>query len=162
AVRQDAVKRLIHNTAVLTTELGNRQIALKRLVGTGAQVVETLQQASPDLDATLRELGPTFSRLQSTLASVRGVVGDVDTGLTALTPGADKLPNGLQQLQALNRVLGPAGRSLRQPIKDIAPFVVVLTKVGRNASAIASNLTPQVPTLARLANDLVTCQRGVI
>src|SRR5207247_8395701 len=50
AVREGATKRLISNTAVLTTELGRRERILKRLVASGAATLGTLQQGSGDLD----------------------------------------------------------------------------------------------------------------
>jgi virulence factor Mce-like protein len=162
AVRRQATERLVHNASILTDELGSRQTALRRLVRSGAQTLGTLQQGSPDLDATLRELGPTFTELRSSLASVRGVLGDVDTGLKSLNPVAERLPGGLKSLRTLNRDLVPTLRSIENPVKDMAPFAVNLTQVFNNARDASVLLQPQVPVLDKVTRDGVTCERGII
>lgn len=162
AARQDATKRLVHNTAVLTTELGRRDVELKRLATTGAATVGTLQQGSGDLDSTLAQLGPTFSELQASLASVRGVVDDVDTGLTSLNPVADRLPGALASVRSLNKTLSPAIAALRRPVQGLTPFVAQLNRVANRLSPIATALRPQTPTLGRLTQRLVSCEKGII
>jgi virulence factor Mce-like protein len=162
ALHDATTKRLIHNTAVLTTELGRRDTELKRLVKTGAATVGTLQQHSGDLDSTLAQLGPTFTELRSSLASVRGVVDDVDAGLASLNPVATKLPGALASVRSLNRTLGPAIAQLQQPVKTLTPFVGRLRQVADRLEPIATALRPQVPTLNRLTQRLVSCEKGVI
>jgi len=162
AVRRAATKRLIHNTSILTDELGQRETELRRLVVQGAKTLGTLQAGSGDLDATLRELGPTFTELRGSLAAVRGVLGDVDTGLRSLNPVADRLPGGLTSLRALNRDLAPTLKSLEPSIGEMAPFVISLTKVFRNLRDASGALQPQVPVFDKVTRDLVTCERGLI
>lgn len=162
ALRERSTKRLIHNTAVLTRELGNRDIELKRLVKTGAATVGTLQQSSGDLDGTLARLGPTFDELQASLHSVRGVVGDVDRGLTSLNPVAERLPGTLASVRSLNKTLSPAISRLQEPVRSLVPFVAGLDRVADRLRPIATALRPQTPTLARLTQRLVSCERGII
>jgi phospholipid/cholesterol/gamma-HCH transport system substrate-binding protein len=162
AVRRTATKRLVHNASILTDELGNREVALRRLVRSGAATLGTLQQGAGDLDRTLAELGPTFTELRDSLASVRGVLGDVDAGLRSLNPVADRLPGGLTAVRALNRDLVPTLRSLRTGIPPMTELVVSATTVLRNLTGAADALQPQVPVLSKLTRDLATCERGVI
>ena len=131
AAREHATKRLIHNTAVLTTELGRREEDLKRLVETGAATLGTLHDGSADLDATLGELGPTFSELRASLASVRVVLADVDRGVTSLYPVAERLPQGLSSVRALNATLGPAVRNLRPAVRRLVPLARALRPASR-------------------------------
>lgn len=162
SLRESTTKRLIHNTTLLTSELGDRDVELKRLVKTGAATVGTLQQGSGDLDRTLREVGPTFTELQSSLAAVRGVVDDVDTGLSSLNPVADRLPAALASVRSLNRTLSPAVAKLQSPVKSLVPFVAQLSAVTDRLRPIATELRPQTPTVSRLTQRLIDCEDGVI
>lgn len=162
AARQVATKRLIHNAAVLTRELGRRETELKRLVETGAATVGTLSDESDGLDRTLAELGPTVTELKASLAAVRGVVTDVDTGVQSLYPVADEVDEGLASLRSLNATLGPAISSLRGPVRTLVPWVRELDQVADRLKPIATSLRPQAPTLNRLTQRLVDCEKGVI
>lgn len=162
AVRKQATKRLIHNASVLTDELGTRQVELRRLVTEGATTLSTLQAGSPDLDATLRELGPTFAELHDSLASVRGVLGDVNTGLASLNPVADNLPTGLAGVRKLNTDLVPTLTALRPSLNTVTPFATALTQVFYNVRDASSAIRPQIPVLDKTTRALVTCQRGII
>ena len=103
ALHQTETEDLIHDAAVLTATLATRQAQLKRLVATGAATFGTLQQSSGDLNATLTQLAPTVEQLNSTLVSVRSVLGTVNGGLTRLIPVANELPGGLHDLRASPR-----------------------------------------------------------
>ncbi len=79
AARAPLVRRLVHNTATLTAELGGRQQQLRTLLDAGSAVLATLQASSGNLGATLDELPPTLSELQSSFATVRNVLPRLDT-----------------------------------------------------------------------------------
>ena len=162
AVRSEATKRLIHNTGVLTTELGRRENQLRRLVATGAATLGTLQEGSADLDATLAELGPTFTELRASLAAVRGVVDDVDTGLTSLYPVAEKLPRALMSVRGINAALVPTIDALERPVKALGPFAQQVYSAATRGAPALEALIPQVPTVDRLTQRLVDCEDGVI
>jgi ABC-type transporter Mla subunit MlaD len=162
AYRQQVTRNLIHNTAVLTAELGRRQVELHRLVATGAATVATLAAGSQNLDATLAEIGPTFTQLRASLASVRGIISTVDTGVSSLYPVADRLQGGLAALRSLNGALAPALATLQQPVRALDPWAVQLNRVSDHLQPIASALLPQVPTVNRLAQRLINCQKGII
>lgn len=162
AIRKHVTRRLIHNSAVVTTELGQREKGLRRLVSTGAATLGSLHGGSDDLEATLAELGPTLTELRSSLAAVRGVVDDVDAGVNSLYPVAERLPQGLRALRALNASLGPAVDRLRRPVRTLLPWVTQLDRVSDRLPPIATALRPLVPTVDRLSRRLVDCEKGVI
>ncbi len=162
AIRKDATKRLIHNTGVLTRELARRENDLRRLLVTGSATFATLQDGSSDLDATLRELAPTFTELRTTLGAVDGVVDDVDTGLTSLYPIAERLPHSLVSIRRVNSALSPAVRQLGEPILKGAHWLRVLKPVARNLNLSFRKLGRQAPTLNHLVDDLVACEAPII
>lgn len=162
AAREAITKRLVHNTALLTTELGRRDVQLRRLVETGAATVASLQDGRGDLDATLRELGPTFTELQASLAAVDGVVDDVDTGLSALYPVADRVPEGLAALRGLSDTLRPAAADLRGPVTRLGPLLTGLDGVNDRLEPIVATLRDEIPTVDRLSQRLIDCEDGIV
>lgn len=162
ALRESATKRVIRNAAILTSELGRRETQLKRLVETGAATAGTLGDERAGLDRTLAELGPTVTELKASLAAVRGVVTDVDTGVRSLYPVADKLDKALGSLRSLDTTLSPAITSLRAPVRTLVPWVKELDQVADRLQPTARALRPQAPTLNRLTQRLVDCEKGVI
>lgn len=162
ASREDATRRLVHNTAILTRELGRRETELRRLVATGSATLGTLQQHEGDLDATLAELGPTFTEMRASLAAVRGIVDDVDTGVTSLYPVADALPAGLRATRSLSDDLAPAARALREPVRGFNRWIGGVDLVGDRAGPALARLLEEVPTLDRLTQRLVDCETGFV
>lgn len=162
ATRDAATQRLVHNAAVLTRELGGRQTELKRLVATGSATLGTLQERTPDLDATLAQLGPTFTELRASLAAVRGMVGDVDGGLKSLYPVADALPGGLRSIRSLSADLGPTARALKAPLHGFQPWINGVDLLADTLNPAIPKLTDAVPTLDRLTQRLIDCQKGFI
>jgi virulence factor Mce-like protein len=162
AVREGATKRLISNTAILTTELGRRERILKRLVASGAATLGTLQQGSGDLDDTLAQLGPTFTELRASLAAVRGAVDDIDAGVKGLYPVAERLPQSLASVRRLTADLDPALRKLKPAIIPVRSWVVALNIILRAGGPAADSVQAQVPVISRLTQRLIDCEKGVI
>jgi virulence factor Mce-like protein len=164
AQRAQQTKTLVHNTSLLTATLADRDAELRRLVASGAVTFAGLQQSSPDLDATLRELGPTFTQLRSSLGAVRGVVDNVDAGLRSVYPVADALPGGLTALRRLADDLDPAVAALQRPIRDLAGngWLDGVHDLGLQLRPAAAGLRGQIPTYDHLTEQLVNCEKGVI
>jgi phospholipid/cholesterol/gamma-HCH transport system substrate-binding protein len=155
-------EQLVHNIGVLTDALANRNQTLQRLVIEGNATFGTLQQGSPDLNATLQQLPPTFSEIRSSLSTVSGVLGDVDTAVHRLYPVADQLPGALGSLRSLNAELSPALLKLRGPVSALVPFSTSLPPVAASLHGIAASLTPQESVINRTTLDLQRCESGVI
>jgi ABC-type transporter Mla subunit MlaD len=154
-------KRLVHNTAVLTGELGRRETALRRLVATGAITAGTLGRSSRDLDLTLRALPPTFSELRLALQSVRGVTADLDHGLTSLEPVVANLPSSLTAARRLGDSLAPAAKALSPAVTALVPLSKALQPTAGNLHVTATQLRKLVPTTNRLTQRLVDCMTGI-
>ncbi|MEA2170913.1 MAG: phospholipid/cholesterol/gamma-HCH transport system substrate-binding protein [Solirubrobacteraceae bacterium] len=161
AARQPLVKRLVHNTAVLTQELGRRDDTLRTLVASGSRAVGTLQDGRADLDAILRELPGTLTAIDTSFTAVRSVTGDVDDALVALRPVADKVGPALTDLRQLSAVASPAVQKLQTPVTQLVPLAQALPPLTRNLSTAVSSLSTQTDTLSKVTRDLVTCKKGV-
>jgi ABC-type transporter Mla subunit MlaD len=156
--RQSALTRqLVHETSVLTGELGRRQRALSELVAKGGTTLRTLESGSADLDATLTELPPVLDGIDSAFTAVRGVVPSLDTALTRLRPAAQRLPAGLKAARALADVALPAVRALRAPVKDLVPLSRELRPVAASLHASVGDLRPQVPALDYVTKSVAGC-----
>jgi len=161
SARRPQVRRLVHNTAVLTGELGRREQLLRRLLNAGSATLATLQEGSSDLDATLRGLPPTLAGIDSSFAATRGILGDVDGALVALDPVADDLPSALRGLRALSDDLAPAIAALRAPVGDLLPLARVLRPVAGDLNSAITALAPQIDTVDKVTRDLAACKKGV-
>jgi ABC-type transporter Mla subunit MlaD len=161
AVRAPLTQQVVHNTALLTTELGRRQQQLRVLLSSGSATLTTLQRGSSDLAATLRELPPTLAAINSSFAAVRGVLPDVNTAVVALYPVANQLPTALAALRRLSASGTPAVRALRAPVQSLVPLAQGLVPLSSNLSAAIAALEPQVATFDRTTSDLAACKKGV-
>jgi phospholipid/cholesterol/gamma-HCH transport system substrate-binding protein len=162
-VRQRAplVRRLVHNTSVLTTQLGANQRELRTLVEDGAATLGTLQNGSADLDATLRELPPTLDRATSSLAAVRDVLPSVDTAVRSLYPVADRLSTSLASLRELGTAANPAIRDLQRPVQQLVPLARALRPVSAQLGTGLTRLAPQIDTVDKVTRDLAGCKKGI-
>jgi phospholipid/cholesterol/gamma-HCH transport system substrate-binding protein len=162
ARHETATKRLVHDAAILTTELGERQREVRTLVSSGSATLGALQAGSADLDQTLRELPSTVSEINASFAAVRGVVDDVDRAVTDLGPVADQLPTALKSVRALNAVLSPAVKRLQRPVVRLEPFAARLRPVADDLQSAVQALRPEAPSIDKVTRDLVACERGII
>lgn len=159
--REPLVRRLVHNTSVLTQELGRRDDELRTLVDEGGRTLSTLQAGRGDLDATLRELAPTVGSISSSFATVRGVLPDVDGALTALAPVAQRLPDSLRDLRRLNDDAAPAVRSLRTPVVRLVPFAKQLRPLASSLEETMVALAPQIDTVNKVTKTTTGCKSGI-
>jgi ABC-type transporter Mla subunit MlaD len=155
--RSDLTKRLVHNFALLTGELGRRQAQLRTLVIEGAQTLGTLQTSSGSLGATLAQLPPTLSAIDSSLTAVRGVLPDVNGALRALEPVAGRLPSGLTALRNLSSEAKPAVAALQTPIARLVPFAQAVKPLASNLEAAVTALAPQTGAVNHVTDALERC-----
>ena len=161
AARGPITRRLVHNIALLTSELGSRDQQLRALVRQGSATLTTLQAGAPDLDATLHQLPATMTAIDTTFAAVRGVLGNADSAVKSLYPVAQRLPVSLAALRRLNSSAAPAVRALQTPIQRLVPFAQALVPVSAGLSRAVGALRPQVGTIDRGTKDLAGCKKGV-
>lgn len=162
AARRRQTKRLVHNMALLTTELRRRQQALRTLVTAGSATLGTLQQSSPDLDATLHQLPGTVDAISASMATLRPVLEDVDPAVRALYPAASQLDASLASLRRLAADLEPAARDLQHPVRRLEPLAVAARPVAERLKTVAAGLVPRLPTVHKVSQDMVKCETGFI
>ena len=161
AIRAPLTQQLVHNTALLTTELGRRQQQLRALINEGSSTLTTLQSGSSDLAATLHELPPTLGAIDSSFTAVRGVLPNVNAAVAGLYPVAGQLPTALAALRRLSASAMPAVQALRGPVGSLVPLAQGLVPLSSNLSAAISTLAPQVATIDHTTADLAACKKGV-
>jgi ABC-type transporter Mla subunit MlaD len=157
ARRSLLTSRLVHNFALLTGDLGRRQAALRRLVIEGSQTLGTLAASSGNLGATLQQLPPTLSVIDSSFTAVRGVLPDVNGALRALEPVAGQLPSGLTALRHLSAEAGPAVAALQTPVARLVPFAQAVKPLAANLLAAVSALQPQTGAVNHVTDALDRC-----
>jgi phospholipid/cholesterol/gamma-HCH transport system substrate-binding protein len=161
ADRAVMVKRLVHNTAILTADLGRNQNSLRQLISSGSSVLTTLQSNSKPFNDTLAALPGTLTDLHSSLAAVSGVLGRVDTAVRSLYPVANHLPASLNAVRALSASASPAVNALQAPVQKLVPLVRYLVPLSSNLSTAVGRLLPQVPVFNKATGDLAQCRTGV-
>lgn len=159
--REPMVRRLVHNTSVLTTVLGENQTELRTLVNEGAATLGTLQTGSADLDATLRELPPTLDHASSSLSAVRTVLPPVDQAVRSLYPAADRLSASLTALRELGDAATPTIQDLQQPVGRLVPLAQALRPLAAQLGNGISLLQPQIDTVDRATKDVAGCKKGI-
>jgi virulence factor Mce-like protein len=162
AARAPMVKRLVHNAAVLTDAIAERQTQLATLVRSGSKTLTTLKDGRGDLGATLDALPPTLRAIDTSFTAVRGVLPDVDTAVRSLHPVAQQLPGALDDLERLNTSAAPAVRRLRTPVQKLVPLSAALRPVSHDLASTLDALQPQVPVVDKVTRDLALCKRGVV
>jgi phospholipid/cholesterol/gamma-HCH transport system substrate-binding protein len=161
ADRAPMVRQLVHNTALLTGDLGANQRSLRQLISSGSATLSTLEDHSQGLNDTLAALPPTLTDLQSSLSSVNGVLGDVNTAVRSLDPVAARLPTSLTAVRKLSASATPAVNALQTPVRKLVPLVTYLRPLSASLSRTVANLLPQVPVFNKTTNDLAECRGGV-
>jgi ABC-type transporter Mla subunit MlaD len=153
--------QLVHNIALLTTELGRRQNQLRTLLYAGSAVLTTTQNSSANLAATLHELPPTLGAIDSSFAAVRSVLPRVNTAVQSLYPVVAELPAALSAVRSLSGVASPAVHALQQPVQQLVPMARALVPLSSSLYNAVAALLPQVGTINHTTQDLALCKKGV-
>jgi len=161
ALRRPQTERLVHNVALLTNELGERDETLRTLVREGATALTAVKDGRADLDALLRELPPTLAAVDSSFAAVRGITADVDEAFEALVPVADRVAPALDDVRRLSAGAEPAVRALQRPVTRLVPLSGALRPLSSRLHDIVRALAPQTDTLNKVTKTLAGCKRGV-
>jgi ABC-type transporter Mla subunit MlaD len=161
AHRAPLVRQLVHNAALLTSDLGQNQQTLRQLLSSGSTTLTTLADNAGPLNDTLAALPPTMSDLRSSLSSLSGVLPSVDSAVRSLGPVADRLPSSLRALRTLSAAASPAVRALQPPVGRLVPLAENLVPLSSNLNLSLTRLLPQVPVLNKATGDLAGCRTGV-
>jgi ABC-type transporter Mla subunit MlaD len=160
ADRSQLTRRLVHDVGVLTGALGERQELLHRLVTGGAQTLSTLESHAGDLSATLHELPPTLSLIQSSFTVLRAALPDVNQAVQALYPVADQLPGGLTAIRRLSADATPAVAALQTPVARLVPFSQALSPLASRLRQVINELSPDTGAIDHVTQALDRCTKN--
>lgn len=153
----ESTRRLVHNTGILTSELGRRDGQLRRLVDESSRTMATLQASAGDVDRTIAQLPGTIRAADSSFTAVRGVLGAVDRAIRDLGPVADRLPASLAAVRRLAGVASPAVRALERPVARLVPLAASLDPAARALDDAVTTLVPQVDTIDKTTKVVAGC-----
>jgi phospholipid/cholesterol/gamma-HCH transport system substrate-binding protein len=129
--QHSAVRRLMHDSAVVFGALGRRQGELSGLVSAGDSVLSVTARRNADLATTVRILPTTLSELRATLAEVEIVAGHA---------------------RPLVRALRPAARSLGPTLVDAAALAPDLKALFPELDRVTVSARTALPSLTRIVN----------
>ena len=142
--RRRNLKRVVHNFALLTTELGTRDRQLAELVGSANANFRALANQDDNIRAALGLLPPTLRTARDTLESANTFAGQLGPTSQSLRPFARELGPALRQTRPFLRDTTPVIENQLRPFsRDVRPTV-------RQLRRAASGLRPLTPRLTRV------------
>lgn len=154
AARRRALRRLVHNIALVTKAGASVDREL-------AQVVERANATVGALASQDEALSESVERLPGTLRAARAVVAEqrftreLEPTLTALLPPAQRLPGALRAAGPLVERAEPVvRRDLRPLVADVQPLARDLAPTTRDLSRVTPSLKVSFLVLRYLANEL--------
>lgn len=157
AVRERRTRRVLHNFAALTGELGLRERMLRTLVRDGGTTMATLERSAPDIDATIAQLAPALSSVDTTFDTVRDMLPHIDRAVRDLVPVVDVLPSSLSAVRDLSGEARPALRALKPSVDDLSPLARDLQPLATRLSTAVDALGPQAGAFDHVTVSLSKC-----
>jgi phospholipid/cholesterol/gamma-HCH transport system substrate-binding protein len=142
ARRRGNLKRLIHNYGLLTTELGNSDRDIVRLVGASNATLSAFAAADTSISESVRKLPGALRQTQQTLDKVGPYAEQLGPTLESLRPPFRRLDEANRSVLPLVREATPIIR------KQIRPFTRATIPFTRNLGRGAKSLNTGLPDLA--------------
>jgi virulence factor Mce-like protein len=161
SARQTELAQLVHNFSGLTGALSTRDRQITSLVSVGDQTLSTLATADQPLDATLGQLPPTLSEIQSSFATLRAAETHLDPALVALRPVADALKPGLVALQHFATAATPALAALVPSVHALHSLANVLAPTSSSLNQAFTQLQPHAPRLNDITHKISLCEPAI-
>jgi phospholipid/cholesterol/gamma-HCH transport system substrate-binding protein len=141
ARRRGNLKRLIHNYGLLTTELGNADRDIVKLVGASNDALQGFADADQSISESVRKLPGALNQTNRTLDKVGPYADKLGPTLEALRPP-------FRRLDEANRAVLPLVREATPIIeKQIRPFTKATIPFVRNVGRGARSLNGGLPDL---------------
>ena len=146
--RRAALARVVHDFALLTDELGQRDDQIARFVDSSSVALGGFADQQQAIREALRELPPTLDATRRSLSSADALSSELRPTLTALTPQAQALGPALrstrdflnQTTEPLRTQLRPFTQQVRPPVRHAAqaaaPLRTTVTKFGNALGAL--------------------------
>jgi phospholipid/cholesterol/gamma-HCH transport system substrate-binding protein len=143
AERRSNLRRLVHNYANLTQELGTKDKEIVRLVEASQAVLSAFASEDQNISATV-------ARLPGALRQTEQTLGKVNTFAQVLGPSLDSLRPAFRKLDDANAAVRPFAKEAEPIVRNrIRPFV-------RAARPYVADLRPTARDLATATPDLTT------
>jgi len=154
ALRQQNIKRVVHNFSLLSTELGRRDTQLANFVQNSNAVFSTLADQDVSLQQILQKLPGTLQTTQTTLGKVETMADELGPTLESLRPAARALGPSLRQTRPFLVQSTPIIRDQIRPFTRAAlPTVTELRPAMRDLAATTPDLTRSFSVVNRLLNE---------
>jgi phospholipid/cholesterol/gamma-HCH transport system substrate-binding protein len=141
AERRENLRRVIHNFGLLVTELGRRDVELRRFVDSSNAVLGSFANQEAAIREALRELPPTLRETRAGLASSHRLARVLGPASRRLVPAARALAPALRQVR-------PLFRRTAGPIRDqIRPFTRRVADPIRHLNQASKGLAESTPAL---------------
>jgi ABC-type transporter Mla subunit MlaD len=163
AADQAGLSSLITNGDRVTAALASRAPAISDLVTGAAGTFNALATHATDVQNTISDVPPAMVEARATLARLDSSVGTLNTLVTTLAPGAQRLsPLAASLRPALDELhtLVPTGVSTLQTATRLAPKIQNLLTVGTTFMPLlttdASQLAPMVACMRPFTPELAS------
>jgi phospholipid/cholesterol/gamma-HCH transport system substrate-binding protein len=155
AERRKELRRLVGNLAVLTHEVGKKDVELARVVDAGNQTVQALASEEQALRASVHKLPGTLRTADRALDTAAAFADELGPAASALRPAARKAGPALRAAAPvvaeapgiLRDKIRPLGRALQPIARDLAPTT-------RDLNAVTPSLTTAFQVLNYVVNEL--------
>jgi phospholipid/cholesterol/gamma-HCH transport system substrate-binding protein len=148
ARRRDALKRLIHDYGLLTTEVGRHPAEIRRLVTASGSVFDALAEEESSISAAVAALPGSLRASERALANVREFA-------PVLRSSLESLREPIRKLDETNEAVIPFLRETEPIIRDeIRPFVRAARPWTDDLRLAARDLSQATPDLRRSFGEL--------
>ena len=150
--QEDEIARLVSDSSTVLQELGNREAAVRTIVGSGRVTLDALAANTASLQQGLDELPPLLARGREALELVRPLLGEARPVLAGLRELAPDLAAGLRGGEVS---LGPITTDLVSIVEQLEPQRVALERVGPNTVKFLRLLSKRIADSAPAALNAV-------
>jgi phospholipid/cholesterol/gamma-HCH transport system substrate-binding protein len=141
AARRHQLSDLVHNLTILSRAAASQNGNLQTVANAGDKTLHAVAAQNVALAAAIRQLPPTLSSAQRTLADTATFANVLGPTATALEPTVRRLPSVLHELPTLFK-----GAALL-PAKQAVPFVDAILPLANMVPPLARNLERRTPSL---------------
>ena len=154
ADRRKQLRRLVGNLAILSREVGKRDVELARVVDAGSATVTALASEERALRESVRKLPATLRTTRRALDSVKDFSRELGPAATRLRPVARKAGPALQAAAPLVREGTPILRDRIRPlVRELQPIARDLGPTTRDLNTVTPSLTTAFQVLNYVVNE---------
>jgi phospholipid/cholesterol/gamma-HCH transport system substrate-binding protein len=159
--RRRNLRRVIHNFALLTDELGKRDVQVASFVASANRNFRALANQSENIQESLRLLPPTLQTAQTTLQKADTFARTLGPTLESLRPAARALGPSLVAVRPFLRISTPIIQNQIRPFaRDTQPTTRALRIAADNLKPLTPHLTNTFKVVNSLLNTLAFNPKG--